>query len=219
MRGIAVFTIWADRLHGDRYPLWDDARRSDDTRAGARELKQVIQAVMSAGHKAYGIRSEARILGAATRERGYFDEDQLLVLGLENDGANVIAKVLGTVPAIDVAGGRLGPLAVFESAIDDLGSPPPGNFAPERRASHGGTGYRRDPEVRDFVIRRAKGVCEYCGSAGFKMADGSPYLEAHHVIALSALGPDTVNNVIALCPSHHREATTDNARRFWKMSS
>jgi 5-methylcytosine-specific restriction protein A len=38
------------------------------------------------------------------------------------------------------------------------------------------------------------------------MNDGSLYVEAHHVIALSAAGPDTVENVIALCPSHHREA-------------
>ena len=38
------------------------------------------------------------------------------------------------------------------------------------------------------------------------MGDGSHYVEAHHVIALSALGPDTVENVIALCAGHHREA-------------
>jgi hypothetical protein len=35
---------------------------------------------------------------------------------------------------------------------------------------------------------------------------GTQYLEAHHVIALAAQGPDTVHNVIALCSEHHREA-------------
>jgi 5-methylcytosine-specific restriction protein A len=41
---------------------------------------------------------------------------------------------------------------------------------------------------------------------GFLLPDGSHYLEAHHIIALAKQGPDTVDNVIALCPSDHREA-------------
>jgi 5-methylcytosine-specific restriction enzyme A len=32
------------------------------------------------------------------------------------------------------------------------------------------------------------------------------YLEAHHVISLAENGDDSVDNVIALCPEHHREA-------------
>jgi 5-methylcytosine-specific restriction protein A len=31
-------------------------------------------------------------------------------------------------------------------------------------------------------------------------------LEAHHIIALCDSGRDTVDNVIALCPQHHRQA-------------
>jgi 5-methylcytosine-specific restriction enzyme A len=206
VRGFAVFTLWADRLQGDRYVLWDAALRSGDTRIGASELRQVRQEVMSAGHAAYGIRCEPRDARATPRERGYFDEDQLLVLGLEKDGANVMARVLGAIPAADVAAGRRGSVTPFESAIDDLGIPPRGKAAPEKTATRGGTGYRRDEAVRDYVIRRSRGHCEYCGALGFEMADGSYYVEAHHVIALSAEGPDTVENVIALCPGHHREA-------------
>lgn len=206
MRGFAVFTLWADLLQGDRYVLWDAAQRSDDTRIGASELRQVLQAVISAGHAAYGIRCEPRNGRATRRERGYFDEDQLLVLSLEEDGANVVARVLGAVPAADVAAGRRGSVTPFESAIDDLRSPPRGKAAPEKTATRGGTGYRRDEAVRDYVIRRSRGHCEYCGALGFEMADGSYYVEAHHVIALSSEGPDTVENVIALCPGHHREA-------------
>jgi 5-methylcytosine-specific restriction protein A len=41
---------------------------------------------------------------------------------------------------------------------------------------------------------------------GFLLPDGSHYLEAHHIITLAKQGPDTVDNVIALCPSDHREA-------------
>ena len=40
----------------------------------------------------------------------------------------------------------------------------------------------------------------------FELPDGSLYVEAHHVLALSARGPDTIANVIALCAKHHREA-------------
>jgi 5-methylcytosine-specific restriction protein A len=57
-----------------------------------------------------------------------------------------------------------------------------------------------------FIIQQAKGVCEYCGELGFLLPDGNHYLEAHHIIALAKQGPDTVDNVIALCPSDHREA-------------
>ena len=60
--------------------------------------------------------------------------------------------------------------------------------------------------MRRFIIEQAKGVCEYCGELGFLLPDGSHYLEAHHIISLAKQGPDTVNNVIALCPSDHREA-------------
>jgi 5-methylcytosine-specific restriction protein A len=205
-RGIAVFTIWADRLDGDHCVLWDAAERSGDGRIGALELRRVLQQVTAAGHAAYGIRCEPKDRDASPRERGYFDEHHLLVLGLSQVGENVIATVTGEVAAADVAEGRHAPVAPFASAINDLGSPPPGNQVPERGAGRSGAGYRRDDAVRDFVLRRARGKCEYCEALGFEMADGSRYLEAHHVISLSSDGPDTVENVIALCPSHHREA-------------
>jgi len=37
-------------------------------------------------------------------------------------------------------------------------------------------------------------------------ADGTPYLECHHIIALANDGTDRMNNVIALCLGDHREA-------------
>lgn len=67
--------------------------------------------------------------------------------------------------------------------------------------------YSRDSKIRTFVIDRAEGRCEYCGEQGFLMSDGkSRYLEAHHIISLADDGEDAVENVIALCPKHHREA-------------
>lgn len=69
-----------------------------------------------------------------------------------------------------------------------------------------GRRYVRDPFVRAAVMQRAHGACEFCGELGFKRADGSRYLECHHIIALSDDGQDRLTNVIALCPGHHREA-------------
>jgi len=66
--------------------------------------------------------------------------------------------------------------------------------------------FQRDPKVRNYVLARAKGLCEWCGAKGFETRSGSIYLETHHIQPLSESGSDTISNVIALCPSHHREA-------------
>ena len=55
-------------------------------------------------------------------------------------------------------------------------------------------------------MKRAEGMCELCGKVGFLKADGTRYLESHHVIALAEDGEDRLTNVIALCPNDHREA-------------
>jgi 5-methylcytosine-specific restriction protein A len=97
------------------------------------------------------------------------------------------------------------PRSPHTDAIDDLDQVPLGSEVPARRAV---TGHRweRDPAIRDFVLKRADGQCEYCSQAGFLMPGGGRFLEAHHIITLADQGPDTVENVIALCANHHREA-------------
>lgn len=65
--------------------------------------------------------------------------------------------------------------------------------------------YRRSAAVRVYVLRRAAGVCEGCGSpAPFTTPQGRPYLEPHHIRRLSDGGPDHPDHVIALCPNCHR---------------
>ena len=64
----------------------------------------------------------------------------------------------------------------------------------------------RSPEARHTVLKRAKGYCEFCGEPGFKTVTNGVYLETHHVIPLSQNGPDTVWNLVALCPNDHRRA-------------
>lgn len=79
------------------------------------------------------------------------------------------------------------------------------NVNSERRAVSGEV-FVRDRALRDRCLRRARGFCEYCAAPGFRMKDGSVYLETHHVIPLSESGPDAEDNVAALCANHHREA-------------
>ena len=94
--------------------------------------------------------------------------------------------------------------SVNESAINDL-YVPEGVEAPDR-ASRYTTTFKRDDKVRQFVISRTKGMCELCGKLGFLRPSGQYYIETHHIIYLSKNGPDTPQNVIGLCPDHHREA-------------
>ena len=91
------------------------------------------------------------------------------------------------------------------SAIDDIPSAPIGSEVPGRTPT-AGSRYQRVEKVRRFVIKQANGACEYCRELGFLLPHGRRYLEAHHIIALAKQGPDTVDNIIALCPSDHREA-------------
>jgi len=94
---------------------------------------------------------------------------------------------------------------VSESAIDDLADIPEGSDFPDR-AKVISQVIKRDPRVRAHALKRANGRCEYCDVRGFPTTNGGFYVEAHHIIALSDSGRDTVDNVIALCPQHHRQA-------------
>jgi len=76
---------------------------------------------------------------------------------------------------------------------------------PERH-NVSGQAFSRSSEVRDRVLLRAIGLCEWCGKSGFEMTSGRIYLETHHIVPLSENGLDRVTNVTALCANHHREA-------------
>ncbi|MCO7577806.1 MULTISPECIES: HNH endonuclease signature motif containing protein [Pseudomonas chlororaphis group] len=64
----------------------------------------------------------------------------------------------------------------------------------------------RSAEVRQLVMVRSEGRCEWCNEPGFKKHDGQIYLESHHVVPLCEDGADSITNVIALCPNDHRRA-------------
>jgi hypothetical protein len=89
--------------------------------------------------------------------------------------------------------GRIGPL------------PPPPGSTDVQKALGQTTRYNRDPNVIAWVIDQADGACEICERpAPFARADGSAYLEVHHLRPLSEGGPDTTDNAVAACPNCHR---------------
>lgn len=64
----------------------------------------------------------------------------------------------------------------------------------------------RNPYVREYALKRAKGFCQLCeNQAPFKNSDGSPFLEVHHIHYLRDGGSDSIDNVAALCPNCHRK--------------
>lgn len=201
----AVFTIWSDKLSAGRYVFWNDSVSPDDPRIGARELHETIQSVMSNGYDAYGVLCDAVDPAADTRKRGYFQEDSVLILRFAKEAPGLVAYVQGEASVSDVIADSRGALRPFPSAMDDLDAPPIGVDHPDR-VTKTQTSYRRDEAVRKHVLSRAAGHCEYCGAPGFELPDGRRYLEAHHITAMSNDGPDRVDNVIALCAHHHREA-------------
>jgi len=82
-----------------------------------------------------------------------------------------------------------------------------------------GYAYVRDQALREKVLRRANGVCEYCGREGFLQEGGGKYLEAHHVIHLKNQGPDSFANLIALCANDHREVHFGTLKRQRQMDA
>lgn len=101
---------------------------------------------------------------------------------------------------------RTAPASISDDdAIEDLSATPRGYEQPTRLTTISQR-FRRDPEIRAYALNRANGYCELCGELGFVTSTGEHYLEAHHIISLAEQGPDTLENVIALCPAHHRQA-------------
>jgi 5-methylcytosine-specific restriction protein A len=202
----ALFSVWADGLKGGKCVVWPKQHFDYKQRHGAREKQAIVQEAMADGYETYGILCHARDYEQEPRERKDYDDSALLVLELHDEKEGVVGYVKGEVAADDIRTGN-GRTAVrpLRWAGDDLDSPPPGVEVPDRGKSIAND-FRRDARVRDYVIRMAEGKCEYCRQEGFEMVSGRRYLEGHHIIGLAMSGPDTVDNVIALCATHHREA-------------
>ena len=202
----AVFTVWDDEIKGNEYILLPEGSPPYIKKPGGVQMKKDVEFALSSGVEALGVICHAVDTSAITWKREYFDEKSLLVIDLVRKNEGVLAVIIGEVDVVTAINGPTSEnISKRQSALDDLDDAPEGALVPERLRMEG-FAYKRNRMVRDHVVRRSKGRCEYCGEEGFLMANGSRYIEAHHIIGLGVNGPDTVTNVIGLCPRHHREA-------------
>lgn len=89
--------------------------------------------------------------------------------------------------------------------IEFIKYPPKGNEVPEI-IENSITIFKRDPNVRAYVIKRANYHCELCGTdKTFLTENNRKYFEVHHLIPLSQGGADTIMNTVCLCANCHRE--------------
>ncbi|MDA1067671.1 MAG: HNH endonuclease [Verrucomicrobia bacterium] len=202
-RRFAVFTLWADLIVENKTTL-----TSDDTevlnRLGGQEQERVIDYVIEHNIPAFGVICHAKDVNADPRKIDHFESEYLNRLTVTRENGRGVVTHQKRIHVLDVI--ALGKTDRSESVFDDLGqNVPEGHQTPDRATQVVST-IKRDPKVREFVLMRAKGSCEYCGCEGFLMINGNRYVEAHHIIALGNNGPDTTDNVIALCPMHHRQA-------------
>lgn len=202
----AVFTVWDDEVGGNEYILLPEGSPPYMKKPGGVQIKKDVEFALSSGVEALGILCHKVDPSVEPPKVDYFDEKMLLALHIVRQNEGVLAIITGEV---DVDTAISGPASEYismrQSAIDDLDDIPEGALVPERLRIEG-LAYKRNRMVRNYVVLRSKGRCEYCGEEGFLMANGSQYIEAHHIIGLGDNGPDTVTNVIGLCPRHHREA-------------
>lgn len=202
----AIFTIWEDQIEDGEY-IFTTKPRPDEApnKPGRRELIRVLNESIDSGYATYGIRCQAMDIRAIPRSRKSFDDQQLLDVRIRRDGDRYIGRILGSIPPRVVQDRTNNAAWIASTAINDLDGVEIGNDDPEYSRRMSGS-YVRDNNVRLQVLQRSKGVCEFCGEKGFPKVDGKPFLETHHVIALSEQGPDKTDNVIALCPNDHRRA-------------
>jgi 5-methylcytosine-specific restriction protein A len=201
-----VFTIWDDQLENDEYVLIPEGSPPWMKLPGAHELRKHVPLALMDGVDVLGIRCHAEDVNAPRRIRAYYDEKVLLVLKVEQRANKTVATVVGEIVTELAKHDKISDHTLArKSAINDIDDIPEGADTPEK-INTSGSAFKRDRMVRNYVLNRANGRCEFCGEDGFEMLNGRRYLEAHHIIGLSNNGPDTVNNVIGLCPRHHREA-------------
>ena len=133
-------------------------------------------------------------------------------------GANVEPAIRAVLIAKGVTPGDPTVPTADEEALDrraaaleqlPLQEEPVGILKPKRVPTQG-KAFIRDPSVRAWVRKKAKGICEGCAQPAPFIKDESPYLEVHHVKHLANKGSDRTSNAVALCPNCHRRCHHSN---------
>jgi 5-methylcytosine-specific restriction protein A len=169
------------------------ARNFDSLLQRAYRYQKPVRVVLLLGEP----RSETEIGWDTSKVKFRLLDSEHWTINTYNDGDGSFHMVRGIQDVIDVTEGS----HEEPTFVDQFSLPEP----PEKLQT-AGSAYPRSREVRENVLRRAGGVCEFCFQPGFKMHNGAIFLETHHVVPLSELGADVVWNVVALCPNDHRRA-------------
>jgi 5-methylcytosine-specific restriction enzyme A len=160
------------------------AKRLDDAVRTAFDRRSPVRVIFNAGKRRR--KGEGEQVASRVQVR-LLDPEPWFVTGYDYTSGNH-----------EIVRGR--PVAFVDQFSADIG------LMNAERRSRLTQSFVRSADVRTQVLKRAAGHCEYCGEPGFLMPSGQRYLETHHIIALSKDGSDRPDNVIALCPNHHREA-------------
>ncbi|MBW3469037.1 HNH endonuclease [Arthrospiribacter ruber] len=197
----AVFTLWNDEEKDGVWILHDDD--GSYKKNGYFDQERVLNLAIDNNFEAFGIVVHAVDVSESPRSIQFVEESFLIQLKLSRRGSKIYGKEIKKIPYLKVA--RNNKSKIESHGLLDLESPPLGREFADRAFSKGFL-FKRDQKVRKYVLNRAKGKCEYCGELGFELKSGENYLETHHIISLASQGSDTITNVIALCPNHHRQA-------------
>lgn len=197
----AVFTLWDDEEKDGVWILHDDEEKY--RRNGYFDQEKVLKLSIDDNYEALGIIVHAVDASESPRRIKFVEESFLIQLKLSRRGTKIYGKEIGKISYLKAT--QKNKSKIESHGLLDLNSPPIGKEFADRAFTKGFV-FKRDQKVRKFVLNRANGKCEYCGELGFELKGKKNYLETHHIISLASQGSDTITNVIALCPNHHREA-------------
>jgi 5-methylcytosine-specific restriction protein A len=198
-----VFTLWEDLEKPNQTWLIYDVNESYKKR-GYYDQKKTIDLAIEKEFELFGIVCVAK--DPEAEKRSIIEIKDYFVHQLEfvHEGDQIFVRVVKTIPLLSIIRKDQNDLTT-SNGLQDLDTSNFGTDNPDRALTMGYI-IKRDNKVRKAVIKRAKGKCEYCAEVSFLTSNGQNYLEAHHIISLARSGTDRMDNVIALCPSHHREA-------------
>jgi 5-methylcytosine-specific restriction protein A len=199
-----IFTIWDDQIENDKYLLLPSADVDWKYLPGAYELRRHFPLATAHDAEVFGVFCHPIDSDAVRRERQYFNEHELVRLRIHEVNGDWIAEI-GEVVSVNQVRAGLHVDAIHGDAIKDI-DVPLGQANPTTVPTSPGRRIIRDAMVRQYVLSRAEGKCEFCNSLGFLQVGGRRYLECHHIENLAEGGADTIDNVIAVCANDHRAA-------------
>jgi hypothetical protein len=88
------------------------------------------------------------------------------------------------------------------------------NASPEKREGIFSTFERQAPSTSIALKSCHNFKCQLCGWEGFKTKSGGRYIEIHHLIPLSEQGTNEIDNLIVVCPNHHKMLDHSNTKIY-----